>query len=74
MNILQCTVQKPMYTVPCKKLKKKEKNINNLGWAKPDLWGLGGESWCIVGSLHYAKMILTLGDHFGIVKASYDAP
>ena len=28
-----------------------------LGWAKPDLWGLGGESWCIVGSLHYAKMI-----------------
>ena len=40
-----------------------------LGWAKPDLWGLGGESWCILGNLHYAKMILTLGDHFGIVKA-----
>ena len=35
---------------------------------KPDLWGLRGESCCIVGSLHYAKMILTLGDHFGIVK------
>ena len=44
-----------------------------LIWAKPDLWGLGGESWCMVGSLHYAKMILTLGDHFGIVKACYDA-
>ena len=29
-----------------------------LGWAKPDLWGLGGESLCNVASLHYAEMIL----------------
>jgi hypothetical protein len=48
-------------------------DVFRFGWAKPDLWGLGGESWCIVGSLHYDKMILTLGDHFGIVKACYYA-
>ena len=45
-----------------------------LCWTKPDLWGLGGESCCIVASLHYAKMIPQCEDHFGIVKASYDAP
>ena len=45
--------------------------LSKLGWAKPDLWGLGGESWYMVGNLHYAKMILTLGDHFGKVKACY---
>ena len=37
-------------------------------------WGLGGESWCIVASFHYAKMIPQCEDHFGIVKASYNAP
>ena len=42
-----------------------------LGWAKPDLWGLGGESWCILGSHHYAKIIPQSEDQFGIVKASY---
>ena len=34
-------------------------HLYTLGWAKLDLWGFGGESWCIVGGLHYAKMILT---------------
>ena len=44
-----------------------------LGVAKQYLWGLGAESWCIVASLAFAKMIPQWDDHFGRSKACYDA-
>ena len=44
-----------------------------LGVAKRYLWDLGAESWWIVASLSYAKMIPQWDDHFGRSKACYDA-
>ena len=40
-------------------------NTYTLGLAKRDLWGLGAESWFVVASYVFAKMILQSGDHFG---------
>ena len=48
--------------------------VHTLGLGKRYLWGLVAESWCIVASLAFAKMIIPLGDHFGKSKACYDAP
>jgi len=33
-------------------------NVHTLGWAKPDLWGLRGESWYIVGSFWHSEGLL----------------
>ena len=33
-------------------------NVHTLGWAKPDLWGLRGESWCIIGSFWHSEGLL----------------
>ena len=39
--------------------------IYTLGLEKRDLWGLGAESWFVVASYAFAKMIPPLEDHFG---------
>ena len=38
--------------------------MDNLGLAKRDLWGLGAESWFVVASYAFAKMVYKWGDHF----------
>ena len=38
--------------------------VCTLGLAKRDLWGLGAETWFIVASYAFAKMILRWGDPF----------
>ena len=38
-----------------------ENSTSTLGLAKRDLWGLGAESWFVVASLPFARMIPPLG-------------
>ena len=44
-----------------------------LGLAKRDLWGLGAESWYVVASCPFAKMIPQWENHFGKRKVCYNA-
>ena len=42
----------------------KDHKVSLLGMAKWDLWGLGAESWFVVASYAFAKMVPPLEDHF----------